>query len=57
MSKTKSWIVTMECVVSKEVICDNCTEEQARKDPFEYASDERETGQVDWKVESVEPNE
>jgi len=57
MSKTKRWIVRVECIVNKEVICDNCTEDQARNNPFEFASNERELGVVGWNVDSVEPNE
>jgi hypothetical protein len=59
MAKAKrgSWIVTMKCVVTKVVTCDDCTERQAEENPWDYASDERETGQEDWDVLSVEPNE
>lgn len=58
-TKTKkgSWIVTVDCKVIKEVICSDCTEEQARTDPFLYAEDERETAQTDWNVTAVHPNE
>lgn len=55
--KRASWIVTMRCVVTKVVTCDDCTEEEARKNPFEFAADEQETEQRDWEVERVEPNE
>lgn len=62
MSKKKeksprSWIVTMRCTVVKEVICDNCTEEQATDDPWQYCVDERELDQPDWEVRDVSPNE
>jgi hypothetical protein len=59
MSKRKdkgSWIVTMRCTVTKEVVCENCTEEEARDNPFEHAVSEEEMGQEDWEVTHVEPN-
>lgn len=56
-SKVGSWIVRMKCEVTKEVTCDNCTEEEARNDPWEHATDEHEIDQVDWEVESVKSNE
>ncbi len=51
-----SWIVRMQCVVTKDVYCENCTEEQARSNPFDYASDEREVDQIDWEIRSVQEN-
>lgn len=56
MAKKKpkaSWEVAMTCTVMKIVICENCTEQQARESPFEHAVDELETGQIDWEVDSV----
>lgn len=53
----KSWIVTMKCVVRKEVICDDCTEDDARNNPWDFAGNEMETDQEDWEVLSVKPNE
>jgi len=55
-NNTGSWIVKVECVVEKEVICDHCTEQQAYENPFRFAVDEREICQVDWNVKSVEEN-
>lgn len=49
----KSWTVRLRCVVMKEVTCEDCTEQQARMDPFSHATDEIETEQVDWDVRSV----
>jgi len=57
MDDKKSWVVKVKCEVTKEVICSNCTEEQAHEDPFSYAEDEREIDQTDYEVVSVEPNE
>lgn len=54
--ETGSWIVTMRCTVTKEVVVDNCTREQAEEQPWDFAIDENETGQIDWDVENVEPN-
>ncbi len=58
MNKVKraSWVVRMKCVVIKEVICDDCTEEQARTRPFDFASDEQEIGQDDWEVTAITEN-
>lgn len=55
--ETRSWIVRAKCVVMKEIVCDDCTEEQARADPFEHAVDETEIGQSDYTVVDVKPNE
>ena len=54
--KKSSWIVRLRCVVTKEVVCDDCTEDQANRNPWEFAGDEREIEQVDWDVLSVEEN-
>ena len=32
--KKSSWVVRMRCVVTKEVVCDDCTEEEAKKNPW-----------------------
>jgi hypothetical protein len=50
---SKSFIVRMRCKVLKDVVCEGCTEKQARNDPFEYAIDEVEVEQEDWEVISV----
>lgn len=56
--KNRSWIVRLRCVVIKEVTCDDCTEDQARDEPWEYVDgDETEIEQVDWEVQSVKVNE
>lgn len=54
--KKQSWIVKIEHTVVKEIICDNCTEEQARNTPWEHCIDEREIDSKDWEVLKVEPN-
>lgn len=51
-----SWVVDLECVVYKAVVCENCTREQARKDPFLYAVEEIETDQFDWTVLNIADN-
>lgn len=45
--------LTMRCVVTKVVTvqCDN--EEQARNDPWEYATYEQEIDQVDYEITKV----
>lgn len=57
MAKTRSWVVKVRCAVDKEIVCDNCTQEQAAAEPFAHAIDEREIGQRDWETVSVVPNE
>lgn len=52
----KNWVVTIRATVTKEIFCDNCTEQQARENPFNHATDERETSQTDWEFESLTPN-
>lgn len=52
-----SWIVEVECVVRKQLVCDGCTEQQARLSPWLHVNDETELEQIDWKVMSVKPNE
>jgi hypothetical protein len=45
--------VTIRCVVKKVVTCEDCTEDQAWEDPFEFAVDEMEVDQIDWEVLDV----
>jgi hypothetical protein len=51
--KTGNWKVRVRCVVTKIVYCDNCTEEEARAEPWDYAVEEHEVEQVDWAVTGV----
>lgn len=51
------WIVRMKCEVTKEVVCENCTEQEAREEPWEHAISEEELTQIDWKVTQVERND
>ncbi len=53
MSDKKNWTVEMKCVVYKTVDVEGCTEEEARKSPWDFAVDEMETDQIDWDVLSV----
>lgn len=52
-----NWVVNVTCIIVKEVICEECTEDDARLNPFDFAVDEREVYQVDWSVNSVQPND
>jgi hypothetical protein len=47
------WIVRARCVIVKQIVCENCTEEEARDDPWEHAVDETEIEQIDWDVTQV----
>ena len=49
-----SWIARIRCKVIKSVHLTDCTESQAYANPWDYADDETEIEQVDWKVEKVE---
>lgn len=51
-----SWIVTIRCVVIKSVVCDGCTERQAREETWKYSVDEDEVEMIDWEVKNVEEN-
>ena len=50
----KDWTAIMRCTVTKQVHLSNCTEEEAEKDPWDYADDEAETEQIDWEIVSIE---
>jgi hypothetical protein len=52
----QSWIVRVQCVVEKEVITTDCTEAEARDNPWNHFDSERELSQPDFTVHSVEPN-
>ena len=54
--KNRSWVVTCICEVVKKLVCEGCTEDEARKNPFDYAVDETEVAQNDWRVTEVEEN-
>ena len=49
----KQFTVRMRCTILKIVTCEDCTEEQARDEPFEHAVDEHEADQIDYEVLSV----
>ena len=51
----KSWIVTVQAKVTKEVVT-TCTESEANDDPFANATDERDTSLDDWQVMDVREN-
>lgn len=48
------YLVRMSCVVTKLVTCENCTEEQAAQQPWNFCTDEQEIDMQDWTVLSVE---
>jgi hypothetical protein len=57
MAKKKgSWIVIIESTVTEEIICDDCTQEEAENDPFAYAIEENIQEHLDWEVKSVTEN-
>lgn len=50
---SKQWIVRARCVIVKQIVCEGCTEEEARADPWAHAIDETELEQIDWDVTEV----
>lgn len=54
--KRGSWIVRMRCVVVKDVVVEDCTEEEARTQPWDHAESETEVEQIDWQVQKVTKN-
>lgn len=52
-SVKKSWIVTLDCSVTKEIITESCTEEQAKSNPFLYAANEQDLMRSNIIIESV----
>ena len=53
----RSWVVTVKATVLKEIVCEDCTEREAREDYYDHAVQEREVDTSDSEVEKVEPNE
>ena len=47
----------MKCEVIKDVFCDNCTEEEAKTEPWSFAGGDAEVDMRDWEVIRVEANE
>lgn len=47
------WLVRVRCVVVKGVVCEDCTKEEARTNPWDHAVCEEEIEQIDWDVTEV----
>lgn len=54
-AKKGNWVVRAKCIVTKDVYVSDCTEEEAKNDPFNHADDQIEVDQLDWEVQSVLP--
>lgn len=52
----RSWVVRIVATVIKDIICDDCTKEEAERNPFAYATDEMDIDTPDWEVRSVQEN-
>lgn len=52
-----SWIVRVRCVVIKEVVTGDCTEEEASKAPLSLSIDEVDEELLDCETLSVKRNE
>ena len=46
----KTFVVTVRCVVIKQVTCETYSKDQAMTEPFESASEEIEIDQLDYEV-------
>lgn len=57
MSKKGNWTVKVKCVVEKELYCQDCTEEEAKSDPFGRSCMETETDQSDWEIIGIKADE
>lgn len=55
-AEKKKWVVTMRCVVTKDVCVGPCTEEEATTNPWDHAEDEQEVSQEDWEVKTIREN-
>jgi hypothetical protein len=54
--QTRSFVLTVRCVVERQIVCEDCTEAEARDDPWSHATDERDMSMPDWKVMDIRPN-
>ena len=52
--KKSNWVVRVKCSVLKEVVCEDCTEVQAKHSTWKYAKGpEIEVDMDEWEVLSV----
>ena len=56
MGKKGSWIVTMTVTGTHSLVCENCTEEEARTMPYSFVVEDTESDISDWEVLSVKEN-
>jgi hypothetical protein len=54
--KKGNWVVTVRCVVLKELYLTNCTRKEAEEKPNEHADQEAELEWIDWKVIGIMEN-
>lgn len=52
----RSWTVRIVATVIKEVMCEDCTKEEAERNPFAHAMDEMDIDMPDWEVRYVKEN-
>ena len=55
-AKKGSFVVVVRCTVTKQLICEDCTQEQAEEDPYAHCTDEVEIELIDWDVVNVQTN-
>jgi hypothetical protein len=54
--KNGSWIVIVNVTSKKEIICENCTEQQATDNPYNYMVEERDIETLNVDVCEVSKN-
>lgn len=52
----RSWIVRVTCTIVKEVVCEDCSKDEAQDRPWHFSVDESEVEMIDWDVTDVTPN-
>lgn len=52
----RRWVVRVRATVTKDVFCENCTDAEARRDPYNHAENEEEVEQYSYEVIGVKPN-
>jgi len=56
--KIGSWVVRVRCTVDRDVVVENCTEEEARKSPWDCSvAEENDVELRDFDVIDVSPND
>ena len=54
-----SWVVTIKVIRTEQIVCDNCTQQEAQNDPWTHHDGVNPIDQemTDWDVQSVHEND